>query len=97
MSQNQTISISLGGPGNDDFIFHPGIGADTVLHYDPQHDTIEFDHFAEIQSLQQLASQVVPDAHGDATINLGHADSVTLPGVTAAQFQAMLQSSVHLH
>jgi hypothetical protein len=97
MSQNQTISVSFGGPGDNNFIFHPGVGADTIINFDPQHDTIEFDHFADIQSLQQLTSEVVTDPHGDATINLGHADSVTFPGVTAAQFQAILQSSVHLH
>ena len=94
---NQTVSVSLGGPGNDNFVFHPGIGADTIVNFDPQKDTIELDQFANVQSVQQLASMIATDAHGDAVIDLGHNDSITLPGMTPAQLQQMLQSVVHLH
>ncbi len=94
---NQTVSISIGGPGHDNFIFQPGIGADTVVDFDPQADTIELDNFASIQSVQQLASLISLDAHGDAVIDLGHGDNITLPGMNAVQLQAVLQSVVHLH
>ena len=52
---NQTVSVSIGGPGNDNFVFRPGIGADTILNFNPQHDTIELDHFANAQTVQELA------------------------------------------
>ena len=94
---SQTVSVSLGGPGNDNFIFSPGIGADTVLNFNPQQDTIELDHFAQAQTVAQLQSLITTDAHGDAFIDLGNHDSITLPGITAQHLQAVLQSAVHLH
>ena len=96
-SVNQIVSVSIGGPGNDNFIFQPGIGADTIVNFNPQADTIELDHFANAQSIQELASLITTDAHGDAVIDLGHNDSITLPGMTANYLQAHLQSLVHLH
>ena len=93
---NQTVSVSVGGPGNDNFVFHPGMGADTIVNFNPQIDTIELDHFANIQSTQQLAALVTADPHGNAVIDLGHNDSITLPNVNSTQLQAALQSAVHL-
>ncbi len=89
-------SVTYGGPGNDNFVFHPGIGADTIANFNPQADTIELDHFANVQNVQQLAALIGTDAHGDAVIELGHNDSITLPGVTQSYLQAHLQSLVHL-
>ena len=94
---NQTVSVSIGGPGNDNFVFAPGIGADTIANFNPQHDTIELDGFHNIQSVQQLASLITNDAHGDAVIDLGHNDSITLPGMSPAELHAVLQNVVHLH
>ncbi len=95
-SSNPFPSVSVGGPGNDNFVFQPGIGADTVTNFNPRVDTIELDHFANIQNVQQLAALIGTDAHGDAVIELGHNDSITLPGVTQSYLQAHLQSLVHL-
>jgi hypothetical protein len=94
---NQAVSVSIGGPGNDNFVFAPGVGADTIVNFNPQADTIELDHFANAQTAQQLASLISTDAHGDAVIELGHSDSITIPGVTASYLQAHLQSLFHLH
>jgi hypothetical protein len=97
-SVNQTISVTVGGPGNDNFVFAPGIGADTITNFNPQHDTIELDHFATAQTVQELEALVTSDAHGDAVINLGHNDSITLPGVTDTQLQQVIQAGhVLLH
>lgn len=90
-------SVSIGGAGNDSFVFHPGMGAETISNFNPQADTIELDHFANVQNLQQLAADITSNAHGDALIELGHNDSLTVAGMTAAQLQAHLQSFVHLH
>jgi len=94
---NTTVSVSLGGPGNDSFVFQPGIGADTITNFNPQSDSIDLNHFSNIQSMQQLASLITSDSHGDAMIDLGHNDSITLAGMTPAQLHAVLQSVVHLH
>ena len=88
---NQTVSVTVGGPGNDHFVFAPGVGADTVTNFNPQQDTLEFDHFANAQTVQELQSLITTDVHGDAVINLGHNDSVTLPGVTDTQLQHVIQ------
>jgi hypothetical protein len=94
---NQTVSVSIGGPANDNFVFHPGVGADTIIHFDPQDDTIELDKFATVQTQAQLASLITTNVHGDAVIDLGHGDSVTVPGLTKSYLQAHLESLVHVH
>jgi subtilisin family serine protease len=96
-NSEQTVSVSIGGPGNDNFVFHPGVGADTILNFNPQHDTIELDSFMSAETVQHLQSLISTDAHHDAVIDLGHGDSITLAGTTAAQLQAILQNAVHLH
>ena len=94
----QTVSVTIGGPGNDNFVFAPGLGADTITNFNAQQDTLEFDHFANVQTAQELQALISTDAHGDAVINLGHNDSVTLAGVTDAQLQHIIQAGhVLLH
>ena len=93
----QELSVSIGGPGNDNFVFKPGVGADTIVNFNPQADTIELDHFANIQHLHDLASMITTDGHGGALIALGNHDSIDIPAVTASYLQAHLQSLVHLH
>jgi hypothetical protein len=88
--------VTYGEPGYDNFVFQPGIGADTIANFNARVDTIELDHFANIQNVQQLAALIGTDPHGDAVIELGHNDSITLPGVTQSYLQAHLQSLVHL-
>jgi hypothetical protein len=95
-SSNPSPAVSVGGHGNDSFLFHPGISADTITSLSLQVDTIELDHFANIQGVRQLATLTGTDAHAGGVIELGHSDSVTLPGVTQSYFQAHLQSLAHL-
>ena len=90
-------SVSVGGPGNDTFVFHPGEGAQTVNNFNPQNETIELDHFANIQNVQELAAAITPDVHGNAVLELGHGDSIAIPGVSATFLQQNIQSLVHLH
>ena len=94
---NQVVSVSFGGPGNDNFIFQPGIGADTIVNFNPVDDAIDLDNFSNVHLYQQLESLITTDAHGDAVIHLGHNDSITIPGLTAAYLDAHLASLVHLH
>jgi large repetitive protein len=90
-------SVSIAAAGEDTFVFHPGMGAETVNNFNPQDDTIELDHFANVQNQQQLAAAITSDAQGDAVIELGHGDSVTIPGVSTSYMQQHLQTLVHLH
>ena len=80
--------MTVGGPGNDNFVFAPGIGADTITNFNPQQDTIELDHFAVTQTVQELQTLITTDAHGDALINLGNHDSITLANVHLADLHA---------
>jgi len=93
---NETVSISIGGPGNDAFMFEPGIGADTILNFNAQNDIIDLENFSNIQSMQQLESLITTNAQGYAVIELGHGDSITIPGMTASYLEAHLASLVHL-
>jgi hypothetical protein len=90
-------SVSIGGVSNDTFVFHPGEGSQTVNNFNPQHDAIELDQFANIHSVQELAAAITPDVHGNAVLELGHGDSIVMPGVSATYLQQNLQSLVHLH
>ena len=83
-------------PDGDTFLFHAGMGAGAATNFNARADTIELDHFANIESVRQLTSLIATNAHGDAVIELGHHDSVTLPGVSANYLQAHLHSLVHL-
>jgi hypothetical protein len=96
-SSSSTPAVSVGGAGNDTFFFHPGEGAETITNFNPQADTIELDRFASVQNTQALAAAITTDAHGDALIELGHNDSVTIPGVSGTYLQQHLTSLVHLH
>ena len=91
-------SVAIGGPGGDHFVFAPGIGAETVTNFNTQQDTIELDQFANAQTVQELQSLITPDAHGNAVIDFGHHDSVTLTGVTTPELQQAIQAGhVLLH
>ena len=94
---HQTLAVSIAGPGNDNFTFHPGVGAETISNFNPQVDTIELHEFAHAKTMQQLASLITTDIHGDPVIELGHNDSITIPGITQSFLQTHLQSLVHLH
>jgi hypothetical protein len=96
-SASTSPSVSIGGAGNDTFMFHPGEGTQTVNNFNPQHDSIELDHFANIQNVQELAAAITPDVHGNAVLELGHGDSIAIPGVSATFLQQNIQSLVHLH
>ena len=93
LAKSSGTSVS---PVGDTFVFHPGMGADTASNFVAKADTIELDHFANIESVRQLTSLIATDGHGDAVIELGHHDSITLPGVSANYLQAHLHSLVHL-
>ncbi len=90
-------SVTIGGAGNDTFVFHPGESTQTVNNFNPHNDSIEPHDFANIHDVQELAAAITPDVHSNAVLELGHGDSVAIPGVSATFLQQHLQSMVHLH
>jgi hypothetical protein len=96
----QSVSVAIAGPGNDSFVFHPGVGSDTIVNAGSS-DTIELDGFSSVASNNQLAAllhdaqtgqpqslfQPVNGGH-DTQINLGNHDSITLTGVHIADLHA---------
>jgi hypothetical protein len=94
----QTVAVTIGGAGNDNFVFAPGVGHDTVLNFNAQQDTVELDHFANAQTVQELQSLITADTHGNAVLDLGNHDSITFLNTTQAQLQQAVQNGhVLLH
>ena len=94
------VTVTVAGSGNDAFVFHPGFGADVIVHA-ASSDTFELDGFSSITSGKQLASllaeaqagqpqSVFHSANGghDTVINLDNHDSITLTNVHLADLHA---------
>jgi hypothetical protein len=94
------VTVTVAGSGNDAFVFHPGFGADVIVHA-ASSDTFELDGFSSITSGKQLASllaeaqagqpqSVFHSANGghDTVINLDNHDSITLTNVHMADLHA---------
>jgi len=59
--------------------------------------TIELDHFTNAQTVQELQSLISSDAHGEAVINFGHNDSITLANVTTPRLQRAILAGHVVH
>ncbi len=97
----QTISASIGGPNNDNFIFSTNthFGAETIANFNTAADTIELDGYNTITHddlVAAITSNGVDASHGDAVITLGHGDSITVANVTASYLQQHL-NLIHLN
>ncbi len=101
----QTIAVSIGGLGHDQFVFHPGVGADTMVNFSTISnsqgnyvgDTIELDKFSNIHSISDVLHNLSTDAHGNAVVDLGNHDSITFQGINAATIQANAMHMFVLH
>ena len=99
-SATQSVSVTIAGPGNDAFVFHPGVGSETIVNA-ANADTIELDGFSSVTNSNQLA-QLLHDAQTgqsqslftaangghDTVINLDNHDSITLTNVHLADLHA---------
>jgi hypothetical protein len=99
-SATQAVTVTVAGPGNDAFVFHPGVGSETIVNA-ASADTIELDGFASVANSHQLA-QLLSEAQAgqsqslfaaangghDTVINLGNHDSITLTNVHLADLHA---------
>jgi hypothetical protein len=90
-SENQSASVSIGGPGGDTFIFERSLGADTG-HFGPHVNTPELEHFTSAEDQHWLL--LIKD---DAIEFVPHSDGITPPDLDAAHWHLALQNAVHLH
>jgi hypothetical protein len=97
---SQSISVTVGGLGKDNFVFKPGFGTDVIANAKGT-DTIELDGFASVTDINELQSALneaktgqaqslfQESANGqDAVINLGNHDTITLHNVQLANLNA---------
>jgi hypothetical protein len=97
---SQTISVTVGGPGQDTFVFKPGFGTDVIANAKSS-DTIELDGFASVANINHLqtllndaqtgeSQSLFQAANGgrDTVIDLGNHDSITLANVKIADLHA---------
>jgi hypothetical protein len=97
---SQTISVTVGGPGQDTFVFKPGFGTDVIANAKSS-DTIELDGFASVANINLLqtllndaqageSQSLFQAANGgrDTVIDLGNHDSITLANVKIADLHA---------
>ena len=97
---SQTVSVTVGGPDQDTFIFKPGLGTDVIANAKGS-DMVELDGFAAVSNINQLqtllseaqagqSQSVFQSANGghDTVINLGNHDSITLANVKIADLHA---------
>src|SRR5260221_137525 len=75
----------VSGSGNDTFVFGSGSGRDVVMNFHDG-DILQVQrniNGLHVHSASDLLSRVHSDADGNAVINFGHGDNVTLVGVKA--------------
>ena len=92
----QSLSVTIGGPGSDTFLFKPGFGTDIIANLKSS-DTIELDGFSSVSdtsALQTLLTEAqsgqaqslfhAADSGHDTVINLGDHDSIVLQNIQLA-------------
>jgi len=101
---SQAVAVSVGGNGNDQFVFHAGVGADTMVNFSTlataqgayAGDTIELANFTGIASPSDVLAHLSADSHGNAVVDLGNHDSITFQGLSVAQIQANASHIFHV-
>jgi hypothetical protein len=87
--------VSIGGAGNDNFIFHPSLGADTG-NSNSLDDATELERFTSAQ-VQHWSPLISNATHDDVIDFVHHSDGITPPDLNAAHWHLAVQSAVHLH
>ena len=91
------LSVTIGGPGNDNFVFHPANATDTSVHWNAQQDAGAFDHVADAELGRHLAL-FITGGDGDAVTEYGYHDASALPDAATTQLQQIAQAHyIHSH
>ncbi|WP_407119456.1 beta strand repeat-containing protein [Bradyrhizobium sp. LMG 9283] len=67
--------------GSDLLVFAQPIGHDVVYNFDTMHDQIDLIDYANFTSFADIQAHTVIDANGNAVIELGEGQSITLQGL----------------
>jgi aryl-phospho-beta-D-glucosidase BglC (GH1 family) len=97
---SQIVTVTIGGPGNESFVFHPGIGTNIVVNATST-DTYDLRGFASMPTTNQVSELLHEAQTGqtqavfsstneghDTMIDLGNHDSITLSNVQLATLHA---------
>ena len=100
IAATKSLSVTVGGPGNDTFAFKPGFGSDVIANATSA-DTIKLDGFSSVPNINQLQTllneaqagqpqSVFHATHGgqDTVIDLGAHDRITLAHIHLADLHA---------
>ena len=88
-----------GGAGHDTFVFSGGGGHDLIMDFKAGEDMLQVArniNGLSIAKPEDLLSHVSTDAHGNAVIDLGHGDTVTLNNVSATDIQHNPNAYFHI-
>jgi hypothetical protein len=85
-------AVTVGGPGNDHFVFAGGVGGSDAAGFNTTHDVCDPDHAAHAQLIQDLHTLIKPDLHGDA---LDHHGSIPFADPAATQLHQIIQATYH--
>lgn len=88
---NRGNDTLIGGSGFDSFVFGDASGADTIKDFEPVSDEIYVKSNANgsgITSEAAARAHLVDDGHGNAVLDLGGGNAVTIEGASAAAFHA---------
>ena len=87
--------VSIGGPGNDNFIFHPSLGTNAGNSNGPD-DAAELERLSAAQA-QHWSPLIGNDAHNDAIEFVHHSDGTMPPDSNAAYWHLAMHNAVNLH
>jgi len=105
-SANQTLGISVGGEGNDQFFFFAHSGNHQMVNFSTQvdqsssyyGDSITLNNFTSqghALTLADVLADLTQDSHGNAVVNLGGGDSITFQHVSESIIQAQAGNLFH--
>jgi Ca2+-binding RTX toxin-like protein len=98
ITAGQGNDTMIGGGSHDTFVFGSGGGRDVVMDFH-QGDVLQIQqniNGLHVTTAADLASRIGNDGHGNAVIDLGHGDSVTLVGINPQELHHDLGSFVKI-
>jgi VCBS repeat-containing protein len=105
-SASQQLTVSIGGPGQDQFQFSASTGVHALVNFSTQTDeadhyigdTVDLHNFIDGQSnnltISDVLADLTTDSHGNAVINLGSGDSVVFAHVSQNVIQAQIEAGL---
>ena len=100
------LTVSIGGPGQDQFQFFNNTGAHALVNFSTQTDasghyvgdTVQLSNFTNGQgndlTISDVLADLTTDSHGNAVINLGSGDSVVFAHVSQSVIQAQIEAGL---